>query len=133
MRILLGSGGFRTPERVALLCEQMRSFFGPVRRLLFVPYALNDHDAYVQKKLERGLDAGFELDGIHRHAEPRQAVRDADAAGRLDARRQAGATTATGARPLAAGCDHTLTCGATRKRFCEASRNELPKTVRLFA
>ena len=78
-RILLGSGGFRTPERVALLCEQMRSFFGPLRRLLFVPYALHDHDAYVQKMLERGLHAGYELDGIHRHADPRQAVRDAEA------------------------------------------------------
>src|SRR5277367_844442 len=79
MRILLGSGGFRTPERVALLCDQMRSFFGPVRRLLFVPYALHNHDAYVQMLLKRGLDAGFELDGIHRHADPRQAVREADA------------------------------------------------------
>jgi dipeptidase E len=79
MRILLGSGGYRTPERVALIGEQMRSFFGPVPRLLFVPYALHDHDAYVQKMLERGLHAGYELDGIHRHADPRQAVRDAEA------------------------------------------------------
>src|ERR1700719_1516354 len=79
MRILLGSGGYRTPERVALLGEQMRSFFGPLRRLLFVPYALHDHDAYVQKMLERGLNAGYELDGIHRHPDPRQAVRDAEA------------------------------------------------------
>jgi dipeptidase E len=79
MRILLGSGGYRTPERVALIGEQMRSFFGPLRRLLFVPYALHDHDAYVQKMLERGLNAGYELDSIHRHADPRQAVRDAEA------------------------------------------------------
>jgi dipeptidase E len=79
MRILLGSGGYRTPERVALLAEQMRSFFGPVRRLLFVPYALQDHDAYVQKMTERGIHAGYELDGLHRHADPRRAVRDAEA------------------------------------------------------
>jgi dipeptidase E len=79
MRILLGSGGYRTPERVALIGDQMRSFFGPLRRLLFVPYALHDHDAYVQKMLERGLNAGYELDGIHRHADPCQAVRDAEA------------------------------------------------------
>lgn len=46
MKLLLGSGGFRTPERVAVLAEHMRAFFGPVRRLLFVPYALHDHDAY---------------------------------------------------------------------------------------
>src|SRR5260370_683589 len=79
MRLLLGSGGYRTPERVALIGEQMRSFFGPPRRLLFVPYALHDHDAYMQKMLERGLNAGYELDSIHRHTDPRQAVRDADA------------------------------------------------------
>lgn len=79
MRLLLGSGGYRTPERVALLCDQMRSFFGPIPRLLFVPYALHDHDASVRKLLDRGLDAGFALDGIHRHADPRQAVRDAEA------------------------------------------------------
>jgi len=79
MRILLSSGGYRTPERVAHLAEQMRSFFGPVRRLLFVPYALQDHEAYVQKMIERGLHAGYELDGLHRHADPRRAVRDAEA------------------------------------------------------
>jgi hypothetical protein len=28
MRLLLGSGGFRTPERVAVLAEAMRAFFG---------------------------------------------------------------------------------------------------------
>jgi dipeptidase E len=79
MHLLLGSGGFRTPERIGFLGEQMRDFFGSRRRLLFVPYALHDHDAYVQKMLERGVDAGYELDGIHRHADPRQAVRDAEA------------------------------------------------------
>lgn len=79
MHLLLGSGGFRTPERIALIGEQMRGFFGSRRRLLFVPYALRDHDAYIQKMRERGLDAGYELDGIHRHADPHQAVRDAEA------------------------------------------------------
>jgi dipeptidase E len=79
MRLLLGSGGYRTPERVALLAEQMRSFFGPVRRLLFVPHALQDHDAYVAKMIERGIHAGYELDGLHRHADPRRAVRDTEA------------------------------------------------------
>jgi dipeptidase E len=78
MRVLLGSGGFRTPERVALLAEQMRAFFGPVRRLLFVPYALADHDGYVRSITERGLNAGYELDGVHRYGDPGAAVRDAE-------------------------------------------------------
>ncbi len=78
MRVLLGSGGFRTPERVGFLAEQMRSFFGSVERLLFVPYALRDHDEYVHKLTEKGLHAGYALDGIHRHDDPREAVRRAE-------------------------------------------------------
>jgi dipeptidase E len=79
MRLLLGGGGFRTPERIAVLTEAMRSFFGGVRRLLFVPYALADHDGYLKGIAERGLHAGYDLDGIHRHADPVQAVREAEA------------------------------------------------------
>jgi len=79
MRVLLGSGGFRTPERVAALAAQMQSFFGDVDRLLFIPYALHDHDAYVRTLTERGIHAGYALDGIHRHADPVRAVREAPA------------------------------------------------------
>jgi dipeptidase E len=79
MRILLGSGGFRTPERVEVLAREMKSFFGPVDRLLFIPYALRDHDAYVQKMIDRGIHAGYTLDPIHRHADPVRAVREAPA------------------------------------------------------
>lgn len=79
MRVLLGSGGFRTPERVATLTTALRAFFGPIRKLLFVPFALADHDGYIQKLEERGLNAGYELDGLHRHADPIQAVHDAEA------------------------------------------------------
>jgi dipeptidase E len=78
MRLLLGSGGFRTPERVAFLAGQMRRFFGPVRRLLFIPYALQDHDRYVQGLTEKGLDAGYLLDGLHRHPDPKAAVGEAE-------------------------------------------------------
>jgi dipeptidase E len=78
MRILLGSGGYRTPERVALLAGEMRSFFGPIGRLLFVPYAIADHDGYVRGLAERGLNAGYELDGLHRHPDPVRAVQEAE-------------------------------------------------------
>ncbi len=78
MRLLLGSGGFRTEERIRLLAERMRPFFGPIRRLLFVPYALGDHDGYVQLMTERGLHAGYELDGLHRHPDPAAALRTAE-------------------------------------------------------
>ncbi len=78
-RILLGSGGFRTPERIAYLQEEMQSFFGKIKRLLFVPYALQDHDRYVQTLIERGLHAGYELNGIHKYPDAVQAVQEAEA------------------------------------------------------
>ncbi len=79
MKLLLGSGGFRTEQRVTFLVKQMRSFFGDVKRILFVPYALADHDGYVKMLIDRGLHAGYELDGIHNHADPIEAVHHAEA------------------------------------------------------
>jgi dipeptidase E len=79
MQLLLGSGGFRTPERVSLLCEHMKSHFGDIERILFIPYALADHDGYVAMLNERGLNADYVLDGIHRHHDPKTAVLEADA------------------------------------------------------
>jgi dipeptidase E len=76
--ILLGSGGFRTPERVAAWAKQMRSALGPVRRVLFIPYALADHDGYIRGMTERGLNAGYDLVGIHTQRDPVQAVREAE-------------------------------------------------------
>lgn len=79
MRVLLGSGGFRTPERIQVLTTAMRAHFGDVPRLLFLPYALNDHDGYVRVLGERGLDAGYAVVSIHRQADPERAVREAAA------------------------------------------------------
>jgi dipeptidase E len=79
MRLLLASGGYRTPERVAFLADEMKRHCGNVPRLLFVPFALRDHDGYVRMMLERGLHGGYELDGLHRHADPKEAVRAAQA------------------------------------------------------
>ncbi len=79
MRVLLGSGGFRTDERRALLAGEMHRHFGSVRRLLFIPYALADHDTYVRLVHEKGLDGGYALDGIHTHGDPVRAVEEAEA------------------------------------------------------
>jgi len=79
MRLLLGSGGFRTEERRARLTGQMQSFFGNIERLLFIPYARNDHDRYIEDLVEKGLHAGYALDGIHQRADPRKAVQDVSA------------------------------------------------------
>jgi len=79
MRVLLGSGGTGTPERRATLVEELRQHFGNLRRLLFVPYALADHEAYLQGFGERIRDTGYELEGIHRRDDPAAAVRNAEA------------------------------------------------------
>ncbi|RJP33180.1 MAG: dipeptidase PepE [Phycisphaerales bacterium] len=79
MNLLLGSGGFRTEERVANLARHMRAHFGDVDRLLFIPYALADHDAYVGMMVQRGIHAGYRLDGIHHYDDPARAVAEAPA------------------------------------------------------
>ncbi|MGQ0679336.1 MAG: dipeptidase PepE [Actinomycetota bacterium] len=71
---MLGSGGFRSPARRQFLIERMQGFFGPVEKILFIPYAIARHDWYVERLTERELNAGYLLEGIHRHADPVKAV-----------------------------------------------------------
>ena len=77
MKVLLGSGGFRTDDRKATLVAEMQSHFGEIDSILFVPYALADHDGYVAALNERGLHAGYTLQGIHQTSDPVAAVRSA--------------------------------------------------------
>ena len=57
MRVLLGSGGFRSEERRANLHAEMRDFFGEtVEEVLFIPYALHDHEAYTKAMREDFLE-----------------------------------------------------------------------------
>ena len=79
MQLLLSSGGLRTPERVTFFAAQLRALCGATRRILFVPWALADHDGYLGMMHERGLDAGYELQGIHRCQDPVRAVGEAEA------------------------------------------------------
>ncbi len=79
MRALLGSGGIRTDERKALYIDEMRRHFGDVKQILFIPWALDDHGAYVSLMIERGLDAGYELVGIHTFEDPIEAINNAEA------------------------------------------------------
>ena len=79
MRALLGSGGIRTEERKTLYIEETQRHFGDVKQILFIPWALDDHDAYIALMNERGLDAGYELVGIHTFDDPINAIRNAEA------------------------------------------------------
>src|SRR6186997_2788621 len=78
MRLLLGSGGFSTPERKDGWKSEIDSYLGSVQKVLFIPYALADHDAYVRGIKEWGFHGNREITGIHRTKNPRKAVEEAE-------------------------------------------------------
>ena len=59
--------------------SEIRDFLGEVGRILFVPYALYDRDAYSSMARERFKAMGYGLDSIHEASDARQAVEDAEA------------------------------------------------------
>jgi dipeptidase E len=79
MRLLLGSGGLSTPARREAWSRELGDFLGPVSRVLFIPYALADHDVYLEMIVSRGFHAGRTLDGIHRAPSAVRAVGAAEA------------------------------------------------------
>ena len=56
----------------------MKQFFGDVRSLLFVPYALADYDGYEKLVREAFAPVGIEVHSIHRESQPIGAVGVAD-------------------------------------------------------
>ncbi|XP_041117564.1 alpha-aspartyl dipeptidase [Polyodon spathula] len=58
--------------------RQIQDFFGEkVTRVLFIPYALHDRDAYAKTAREKFQSLGYELDSIHEAPNPVDAVRKA--------------------------------------------------------
>jgi dipeptidase E len=57
---------------------EILDFLGQVRRVLFVPYALYNRDAYSSMARERFKAMGYELDSIHTATDALQAVNDAE-------------------------------------------------------
>ncbi|MCI0490929.1 MAG: dipeptidase PepE [Blastocatellia bacterium] len=58
---------------------EIRDFLGDVRRVLFVPFALYDRDAYADLARERFQALGYELESAHEVQDARAAVDDAEA------------------------------------------------------
>ena len=58
--------------------SEILSFLRGVRRVLFVPYALYDRDAYASMAGERFNRMGYALESIHTAVDPRQAVENAE-------------------------------------------------------
>jgi dipeptidase E len=58
---------------------EIRDFLGNVGRVLFIPYALYDRDAYSSVARERLKAMGYELDSIHTASDPRRAINETEA------------------------------------------------------
>src|ERR1700704_6607946 len=58
---------------------EIRSFLGTVGRVLFVPFALYDRDAYASTASERLQKMGYDLQSIHTSTNPQQAVNETEA------------------------------------------------------
>jgi dipeptidase E len=56
---------------------EIRDFLGVLRKVLFIPFALYDRDAYASTARERFQKMGYVLDSIHTATDAQQAVNDA--------------------------------------------------------
>ena len=81
MRLLLISNSTRFGERYLDHCaDAITSMVAAAGRVLFVPYALHDHDAYAAKVRARFQLMGFDVDSVHEaRGRPVQAVEQAAA------------------------------------------------------
>ncbi len=59
--------------------SEIVDFLGAVKRVLFVPFALTNRDAYATQARARFAVMGFELDSLHEASEKREAVSHAEA------------------------------------------------------
>ena len=60
--------------------SEIRDFLGDVKKVLFVPYALHDRDAYATTAHKRFQSMGYELTSIHTASNPEAAVNEAEVA-----------------------------------------------------
>jgi dipeptidase E len=59
--------------------DEIRDFLGKIARVLFVPHARHDRDAYALLAQERFQRMGYGLDSVHLAADARQAIDAAEA------------------------------------------------------
>ena len=58
--------------------SEIRDFLGQLRRVLFVPFALNDQDGYVARVRDRLGLMGYDVESIHQASDKQKAVTDAE-------------------------------------------------------
>src|SRR5262245_8208038 len=59
--------------------KEIRNFLGAVRRVLFIPFAQRNQDAYAALARQRLATMGYEMDSAHESPDPRRAVNGAAA------------------------------------------------------
>src|SRR5215471_96442 len=59
--------------------EEIRDVLATVQRVLFIPFALFDCEAYAVKARERFRRIGYTLESAHATSHPRRLVKDAEA------------------------------------------------------
>ena len=59
--------------------SEICDFLGPVKKVLFVPFALHDAAAYAAQARARFAKMGYQLDSIHTSSEPAAAIRETEA------------------------------------------------------
>lgn len=70
---LFGSGYLDHAE------NEIRDFLGRLRRVLFVPFAQYDRNAYAAMARQRLKSMGYELDSVHEAPDPKRAVETSEA------------------------------------------------------
>lgn len=70
---LFGSGYLDHAE------SEIRDFLGDIKRVLFVPFALHDRDAYAASARERFARMGYDVSSAHGANDPVQAIADTEA------------------------------------------------------
>lgn len=78
MRVLLGSGGLRTPARRKVYFEEMARIFAGCERVVFIPYAGADHAHCTARIIEFSAPAGVAMVGIETFDDPVRAIQECD-------------------------------------------------------
>ncbi len=79
MRLLLMSNSTLHGSGYLGYCaEEIINFLEKNKRVVFIPYALNDWDAYTETARAKFNEIGFELSGIHEYTDTTKALEEAD-------------------------------------------------------
>lgn len=77
--LLLSSSTVSGSDYLDYAGEEIRDFLGGIERVLFVPFALSNHDAYTERVRLRLNQMGYQVKPLQQAPEAREAIRSADA------------------------------------------------------